>query len=58
MEKLVKIVGHIGFADMAVFAYVFASLNSVYQVICCGYLNRYKVLDFEELEFNMFCGLE
>lgn len=30
MEKLVKVVGHIGFADMALFAYVFAILNSIY----------------------------
>lgn len=50
MEKLVKVVGHIGFADMALFAYVFASLNSIYQVVCCGYLSRYKALDFKELD--------
>ena len=50
MEKLVKIVGHIGFSDMAVFAYVFASMNSLYQVVCCGYFNRYRALDFEELD--------
>ena len=47
MEKLVKVVGHIGFADMTLFAYVFASLNSVYQVVCCGYFNRYRGLDFK-----------
>lgn len=47
MEKLVKVVGHIGFADMALFAYVFASLNSIYQVVCCGYFNRYRGLDFK-----------
>lgn len=47
MEKLVKVVGHIGFADMALFAYVFSSLNSIYQVVCCGYFNRYRGLDFK-----------
>lgn len=50
MEKLVKVIGRIGFADMALFAYVFASLNSIYQVVCCGYLNRYKALNFKELD--------
>lgn len=30
MEKLVKVVWYIGFADMALFAYVFAILNSIY----------------------------
>lgn len=29
MEKLVKVVGHIGFVDMSLFAYVFAILNSI-----------------------------
>lgn len=50
MEKLVKVVGRIGFADMALFAYVFASLNSIYQVVCCGYFNRYRALNFKELD--------
>ena len=47
MEKLVKVVGRIGFVDMTLFAYILASLNSIYQVVCCGYFNRYRGLDFK-----------
>lgn len=47
MKTLVKVVGRIGFVDMTLFAYILASLNSIYQVVCCGYFNRYRGLDFK-----------
>lgn len=32
---------------MTLFAYILTSMNSLYQVICCGYFNMYQGLNFK-----------